>query len=200
MTRHPSAGSRIALALAVAAGAAATLAGCGVGAQSSPKALGRRSVPYGLLLRRGQRRDNVPRFESTRVTLWLEGANERLSPVPAYIAWPETVGGLLNALAQGPTQRQSDDGFASPASSFGPLSSGPLRDGIVAVELPASFENLGGGDQLIAAAQIVYTLTGFPGVKGVTFSLAGQRAHVPNAAGKLLAGPLTRRDYSSLAR
>ena len=180
--------------------AAGSLAGCGVGGQGSPRALGRDSVPYGLLARRAHPQGSVPRFGSVRVTLWLEGANEQLSPVNAYVAWPATIGSLLNALAQGPTERQSEQGLVSPASSFGPFSSRSMQRGVVPVELPASFENLGGGDQLIAAAQIVYTVTGFPGVHGVTFSLAGRRAHVPNAVGKLLAGPLTRKDYSSLAR
>lgn len=184
--------------LAVVAAAAATLAGCGVGAQGSPQALGRDSVPYGLLNSHSRTKDTVPAFGSVKVTLWLEGGDEQLSPVQAFVAWPETIGGLLNALAQGPTQQQSEQGLVSPASSFGPLSSGRTQHGVVPVELPASFENLGGGDQLIAAAQIVYTLTGFSGVSGVTFSLAGQRARVPNAVGKLLAGPLTRADYSAL--
>ena len=196
MTRHLLPRTSWAVVLVVAALA---LGGCGLGAQRSPVALDRRSIPYGLLGRRPHKQTSIPKFESTRVTLWLEGGNQKLVPVRAYIAWPATIGGLLNALVQGPTETQSQRGLVSPASAVGPLSSGTPRHGIVPVDLPASFENLGGSDQLLAAAQIVYTLTGFPGVKGIVFKVVGQRANVPNARGKLVAGPLTRAAYSSLA-
>ena len=196
MTRHllPRAGWP-----AVLVAAAVALAGCGVGAQRSPVALDRRSIPYGLLGHRAHRQTSAPNFESTRVTLWLVGGDQQLVPVRAYVAWPATIGGLLNALVQGPTEPQSQRGLVSPASAVGPISSGPPRHGIVPVDLPASFENLGGSDQLLAAAQIVYTLTGFPGIRGVVFKVVGERANVPNAKGKLVAGPLTRAAYSSLA-
>jgi spore germination protein GerM len=189
--------------LALAAGAVlagCTLAGCGVGAQGSPEALDAKSVPYGLLGPSVPTSRPATALDSARVTVWLEGSDDQLVPVPAYVPWPATIGGLLNALAQGPTSGQSERGFVSPASSVGPLSSGPLRDGVVPVELPASFENLGGPDQVMAAAQIVYTLTGYLGVRGVVFGVGGQRVQVPDQDGRLLSGPLTRKDYSSLPR
>jgi Sporulation and spore germination len=183
------------LALATSAG----LAGCGVGAEPSPHALNAASVPDGLLRHHPKLPSPSEHAGATsRVTVWLEGGNQHLVPVHTNVPWPSTVGALLNALAKTPTERQSDEGLVSPASSVGPLTSEPPQHGVVEVDLPVSFENLGGGDQLIAVAQIVFTLTAFPGVKGVSFLVGGRRVQVPNASGKLEAGGLTRRDYSAL--
>jgi spore germination protein GerM len=140
----------------------------------------------------------VPRFGVVRVTLWLEGSGGQLDPVQAHVPWPLTAGALLNALSEGPTERQSDQGLVSPASAVGPLTSGRPDHGVVPVYLPQSFENLDGNDQLIAVAQVVFTITQLPGIKGVVFWLAGQRARVPDAAGELIGGPLTRADYKAL--
>lgn len=179
---------------------AASLAGCGIAPQSSPQAIERAGVPYDLLGHRPHPHASVPAAGALRVTIWLEGADDQLDPVPAYVPWPVTIGSLLNALSQAPTERQAEQGLVSPASAVGPLTSGRPAGGVVPVYLPQSFENLGGNDQLVAVAQIVFTLTGLQGVSGVTFWLAGRRAHVPDAAGKLLSGPLTRADYLPLTR
>jgi spore germination protein GerM len=74
-----------------------------------------------------------------------------------------------------------------------------VHKGVVSVNLPLSFENLGGQDQTVAAAQIVFTVTTFSGVQGVRFLVAGQAARVPNGNGGLTPGPSTRKDYSALA-
>jgi spore germination protein GerM len=105
----------------------------------------------------------------------------------------------LSQLAMGPTASESSHGLVSPASSVGPLSVGREHDSVVPVNLPVSFENLGGMDQTVAAAQIVFTVTTFPGVKGVRFLIGGQAAEVPNSDGSLTPGPSTRADYSALA-
>ena len=61
----------------------------------------------------------------------------------------------------------------------------------MSIELPISFESLGGQDQQVAAAQIVFTVTTFTGIKGVRFLVGGQVAHVPTGDGSLTRGPST---------
>ncbi|MGH9107216.1 MAG: GerMN domain-containing protein [Acidimicrobiales bacterium] len=179
--------------LAGAAGAA----GCGVGAESAPHALDPKAVPYGLL-RSPLPTTSAPGLVTSAATVYLQGTDEHLVPVRVEVPRPPTVAAVLNALAQGPTEVESDQGLVSPASSVGPLRSGPLRSGVISVRLPESFANLGGQDQTVAAAQIVYTVTAFPGVTGVRFLLGRQPAQVPNDAGKLVTRPLRRKDYSQL--
>jgi len=181
-----------AVALAAAAGG---LSGCGLGAQSAPEALDPKSAPQGLFSALPTTSTSLPGLGVTSVTIYLEGSNERLVAVEASVAWPATMGAALNALAQGPTAAESARGLVSPASSVGPLTAGLLHRGVATVDLPVSFENLGGQDQTVAAAQVVFTLTAFKGVTGVVFLVGGQAAQVPNEDGKLVAGPLTRRDY-----
>ncbi len=183
------------IALALVGVASAGLAGCGLGAQNDPQALDPKTVPYGLLGPGTAPSTSVPHLVSARVTMYLEGGNERLVPVHREVAWPATIAAILGQLAAGPTGRESDRGLVSPASAVGPFAVERLRSGVVSVDLPVSFENLDGQDQTVAVAQIVFTVTAFSGVRGVRFFVAGQPAQVPNGNGSLTAGPSTRKDY-----
>jgi hypothetical protein len=186
-------------ATALVAGAG-FVSGCGVGPENEPQALPAREVPYGLLVRGAAPRASAPPgFPTAEVKVYLEGSDQRLVGVETPVEYPATIRSALYALARGPTAGQSERGLVSPASAVGPFGAGPVRQGVVTVELPVSFENLGGQDQTVAAAQIVFTVTAFPGVNGVVFRLGGEAAQVPNDQGKLVSGPLTRQDYSTLA-
>jgi spore germination protein GerM len=133
------------------------------------------------------------------VTIFLEGRNQHLVPVRREVPAPATIEAILDQLAAGPTSSESDRGLASPASSVGHFAVGPAHEGVVSVDLPVSFENLGGQDQMVAAAQIVFTVTTFSGVEGVRFLVGGQAARVPDGNGGLAPGPSTRRAYAALA-
>jgi hypothetical protein len=191
-SRSGRAGLSVAAVLAIGGG----LAGCGVGAQSAPQPLDAKAVPYGLLGPTSSPSTSVPGLVSARVTIYMEGGNGRLVPVHRDVQWPATLSAILAQLAAGPSGEESSRGLVSPASSVGPFGVGPVRDGVVAVDLPVSFQSLGGQDQQVAAAQIVFTVTTFTGVSGVRFLVGGQRAQVPTGDGSLTKGPSTRQDYS----
>jgi Sporulation and spore germination len=193
-SRLGRAGLTVATVLAVSGG----LAGCGVGAQSAPQPLDPKAVPYGLLGPTSSPSTSAPGLASARVTVYMEGGTGRLVPVHRDVPWPATLSAILAQLAAGPSGQESSRGLVSPASSVGPFGVGPVRDGVVVVDLPVSFESLGGQDQQLAAAQIVFTVTTFTGVKGVRFLVGGQRAQVPTGDGSLTRGPSTRQDYSAL--
>jgi spore germination protein GerM len=175
------------------------LAGCGLGAQSAPQPLSTPTTLHELVGRTSRPETPTTGIITAPVTIFLEGRYERLVPVRSKVPWPATMTALLGRLAAGPTASESSRGLVSPASSVGPFGVEPVHDGVVSVDLPVSFENLGGQDQTVAAAQIVFTVTTFPGVKGVRFLIGGQVAEVPNGSGSLTAGPSTRKDYSTLA-
>ncbi len=174
------------------------LAACGVGAQGAPEALDPKAVPYGLLEPASSPSTSDPRALTARVTVYMEADNGRLVAVHRDVAWPATISAILSQLAAGPTAGESVHGLASPASSVGHFRVGPVHGGVVSIELPISFESLGGQDQQVAAAQIVFTVTTFTGIKGVRFLVAGQVAHVPTGDGSLTRGPSTRGGYSAL--
>jgi spore germination protein GerM len=58
---------------------------------------------------------------------------------------------------------------------------------------------LGGTEQLIALAEIVYTATARPGVGQVSFTLEGEPIEIPRGDGSLTSDAVTRGDYRELA-
>ena len=87
----------------------------------------------------------------------------------------------------------------SPISTATPISLSAVDGTTAVVDLPTSFADLGGQDQIIAVAQIVYTLCLFPEIEQVSIRVGGKQALVPTETGRLSPGPLTRANYSSLA-
>lgn len=184
--------------LAVLIVAGAGLAGCGVGPQATPQKIDPKSVPFGLMAPDGKATTTVPGAATAEVIIYLEG-KERLVPVERAVPSPVSIGSALEQLARGPTATESSLGLTSPASAVGPFQAGSVRGGVVSVDLPLSFENLGGQYQIVAAAQIVFTATALEGTRGVLFLVDGQSAQVPGDKGNLVKGPVTRADYSLLA-
>ncbi|MGH3042959.1 MAG: GerMN domain-containing protein [Gaiellaceae bacterium] len=71
-----------------------------------------------------------------------------------------------------------------------------IDDGIARVDLTSEFESGGGSASMqMRLAQIVYTITQFPTVKGVVFSLDGEPIDVLGGEGVIIDHPLTRQDY-----
>lgn len=180
----------------LALGATLVLAGCGVGAERSPHKLDSRGVPFGLLAPATSTTTTTQVAEST-VIIYLQGT-QRLVPVVRTVPSSAGIPAVLKELGTGPSPAESGQGMTSPISSAAPLSLLSLRAGIASGDAPPSFEALGGQDQIVAAAQLVFTLTGLPGVTGVALLVGGQPTQVPTAGGSLSQGPLTRTDYTSL--
>jgi Sporulation and spore germination len=185
-------GSALGLLLVAAA------AGCGVGAQGAPQALDVRAPHGGGTVGGKQTPSNVllP-WVGAAVHIYLVG-NKHLAAVDRDVNAPPLVSSLLSQLALGPTQRESSHGLVSPASMLGPVGVGAVRQGVVRVDLPRSFQDLDGADQIMAVAQIVFTATSVRGVRAVRFYVAGQEAQVPETNGHLVSGPSTRADYRAL--
>ncbi len=71
-----------------------------------------------------------------------------------------------------------------------------ITDGIAAVNLSREFESGGGSMSIFGRlAQLVYTLTQFPTITGVSFELDGQSVTVFSGEGVILDGPVSRADY-----
>lgn len=175
---------------------ASALAGCGVGPQATPQPLSAKDIPFDLL-------SKAPTTTSTTepspevAQIFLEGPHG-LRAVRRTIRGAFTVGNVLDQLAAGPTPQEASLQLTSPVSSAAPFSVGPVKNGTVDVDVAASFANLGGQSQIVAAAQLVFTATGVPGVQSIMISVGGQPTQVPTADGSLSQGPLDRADYASL--
>ena len=181
------------LAAALTAFIAGSAAGCGVGTQPTAQSIDRRAVPFSLLAPASTSTSTIaaPR---TSVAVFFEGPNG-LVLVKREVTGSATLSDALDRLAAGPSVTDSSTPLQSPASTVTPLALKRVMNGIAFITVPASFAKLGGQDQIVAAAQIVYTATAWPGITGVMLLVNGQQSEVPVADGTLKQGSLTRADY-----
>lgn len=174
------------------------LCGCALGAEGSAHPIDSGLIPHGLLAPSSSSPVATVAVPTDNVTLYLESA-QGLVAVDRAISSPATLRTILSVLARGPTHAESTAGLQSPLSAAAPIALRSLVNGSALVELPSDFTDLGGQDQIFAAAQLVYTATAFPGVDQVSILVNGQLAEVPTANGSLSPGPLRRTDYAALA-
>lgn len=105
----------------------------------------------------------------------------------------------LTALLAGPNdlERSVDVGTAVPAGTG--LLGLDIDGGIATVDLSGAFESGGGtASTTMRLAQVVYTLTQFPTIRGVRFRLDGRPVTVFGGEGIVLDRPVTRKDYDAL--
>jgi germination protein M len=120
----------------------------------------------------------------------------------SYRTSPETprVGtAALEALLEGPDSFEEGYGLRTAIPQGTQLLGLSIEDGIARVDLTSEFETGGGSASMqTRLAQVVYTITQFPTVKGVVFSLDGEPIDVLGGEGVIIDHPLTRRDYAEL--
>ena len=183
---------RAALLVVVVVGVSA----CGVSTDDRASRVPNHDVPFGLLEQNSGARPSNPGGAETSIFLVK---NDRLAPTVRRIdpsARPQTV---LRALERGPTKEEVAAGLRSALPETHAVDVASLAAGTVTVELDPAFTTLPSGDQLLALAQLVFTLTARPGIGQVRFTLEGQAIEVPRADGSLVATPVSRDDYAAVA-
>jgi Sporulation and spore germination len=188
---------------AAAASAALVVAGslvaCGIPADSQPQAIARKDIPFDLLapsttiVGPGVPGPRVP------VNVYLVGITG-LVPVSRGVRAPATLPEALSALLAGPTDTEVADGLRTAITAQTSVSPGPVGFGVGTVDLGGAFGQVGGQEQILAVAQLVFTATSVPGIAKVQFTLAGRPVEVPAGDGTLTQGPLGRSDFPSLGR
>jgi germination protein M len=114
-------------------------------------------------------------------------------------ATPRVGTAALEALLAGPDSFEEGYGLRTAIPDGTQLLGLSIDDGIARVDLTSEFETGGGSASMQARlAQVVYTITQFPTVKGVVFSLDGEPIEVLGGEGIIIDHPLTRRDYADL--
>lgn len=127
--------------------------------------------------------------------------NAGLVPVLREIPATEAVGAAaMNALLAGP----NDAELGARPAMYTSIPEGTrflgldVAGGIATVNLSREFESGGGSASVLQRlAQVVYTLTQFPTVKGVELQLDGEPVEVLAGEGAVLRQPATRDDYTS---
>ncbi len=105
----------------------------------------------------------------------------------------------MESLLAGPGPREQAAAVGSQIPAGTQLLGLSVEDGVATVDLTSEFESGGGSASMnMRIAQVVYTLTQFPTVKGVLFELDGQQVDVLGGEGVVVDEPVTRKDYRSL--
>ena len=184
---------------AIALVVAGSLTACGIPADSQPQALARKDIPFDLLA--PSTTIATPGAPGARepVNVYLVGITG-LVPVSRGVRAPATLPEALSALLAGPTDAEVANGLRTAISAQTSVSAGPVGFGVGTVDLGGAFGQVGGQEQILAVAQLVFTATSVPGIIKVQFTLAGRPVEVPAGDGTLTQGPLGRSDFPSLGR
>ena len=174
--------------------AAGVLVGCGVSSQGSATRIAPEDVPFGLL-------KYLP--TTTTVAAGKDAevffvSGDRLIAVDRSVAADADLEDLLGQVIAGPTEVEQTLGITT-AVPAGSLTSVDTSRGIAEVELSSSFGDIRSGDQIMALGQIVYTLTGQPGIGGVRFTVNGEPVTVPLSDDEQSDDPLSRDDFAPIA-
>lgn len=114
-------------------------------------------------------------------------------------ATPRVGSAAVESLLEGPEEDEQDLNIGTQIPTGTQLLGLKIQDGIAHVDLTSEFESGGGTLSMsMRLAQVVFTLTQFPTVKGVLFSLDGEPIEVLGGEGLIIDHPLKRKDYADL--
>jgi Immunoglobulin-like domain of bacterial spore germination/Sporulation and spore germination len=105
----------------------------------------------------------------------------------------------LEALLQGPSPEELDEGVVTAIPTGTNLLGLDIDNGLASVDLTQEYASGGGSLSMrMRLAQVVYTLTQFPTVSSVAFSLDGEPVTSFSSEGIVIDKPLRRDDFSDL--
>jgi hypothetical protein len=174
------------------------VAGCRVPEDSSPREIPTDQVPFDLLAPSSTVPAVTSPVPTTDGTIYLD-SSDRLIAVKRSVPAPLSLGSLLAALVQGPTQDEATKGYTSSVGPQASVLSAMVTDGTAVIDISDAFSGIGVQEQITGLAQIVYTATELPGVQKVRIQLNSQPASVPRGDGSATTDPLSRADYAALA-
>jgi hypothetical protein len=177
----------------LAAGLLCLLAGCGVPADRAPRSIPDKEVPFGLLAT-STTASSRPAPTTRAVVFLVDG--DRLAAVRRQVPAPATPDALLAMVAAGPTPPEAAAGLRTAMVTGVRLSQ--VAAGTATVRLEGDFVAAELREQILALAQLVYTVTELPGVHGVQFAFDGQPAEIPTAQGRLKVGAVSRADFAAI--
>ncbi|MCX8033613.1 MAG: GerMN domain-containing protein [Thermoleophilia bacterium] len=127
--------------------------------------------------------------------------DEKMFPVGRVVPKTLQVGATaMKALLEGPTAEEKAFGIVSNIPEGTTFLGLEIQDGIAIVDLSKEYASGGGTlSMMMRLAEVVFTLTQFPTVHGVTFKLDGQPIDVLGGEGIVIDHPMTRADYEDLS-
>lgn len=178
------------------------LAACGIPTDSSPHMIPRANVPFHILSSGSApstTTTTLPPTVAVPETIYMVDSTQHVTAVTRDVVLPATLSQIVGALLDGPTAAESSAGLQSFLTGRPGDVSVTVTNGIATVNFATNPVQVVGPDQILAVAQVVFTVTQQPGISGVVFHIAGQPIEVPTAAGAQVPGPVSRTTYGSQA-
>jgi hypothetical protein len=182
---------------AVATALVLLVSACGVPTHDAAHKVDTKDVPFELL----DERAGPPvrdAFGDTEKLIYF-ARDRRLVPTSRKLPPDSSLSRILDALGRGPNRNEVEAGLRSTLPDESRFPEVGIARGTATVDLDRRFTSLSGEDQVIALAQLVYTITGQPGIGLVRFTLDGRPTEVPRANGELTSGPVSRDDFAAVA-
>lgn len=143
--------------------------------------------------------ETEPAAETVTYQVWFVNSEGLFVTYRTEPATPRVGTAALESLLEGPDTFEEGYGLSTAIPEGTELLGLRIEDGIANVDLTSEFESGGGTLSMQSRlAQVVYTLTQFPTVDGVVFSLDGEPIDVLGGEGIIIDHPLARRDYADL--
>ena len=190
---RPSLRRRARIGVVAVLAAAVGASGCGISREEEAVRVPADDVPFGLLA------DPTPPATATRgqeVEVFLV-SEDRLARVERLLPAGSGLADIIAVLSAGPSEAEGSLGLSSSLPS-GQVDDVTSARGVALVDLQPSFADLRQRDQAMAIAQIVFTLTGRPGIGRVSFTLGGGAVEVPRGDGALTTDAVARDDFPAL--
>lgn len=200
-------GPRRGVLVAVTVAVAVVAAACGISPEDEAVVHQSDAVPFGLLESPTTTSTSTTEPSATATTtrppdtvvgavyLWHD---DRLVPVDRDLPRQASLAQLINALAAGPTAGEADSGLSTGISDVATIRGVSMARGTATVDLDRTFVEAGPMAQSAALIQVIFTLTAWPGVGRVAFTLEGGPVEVPRGDGTLTTEPLARDDFPDL--
>lgn len=185
------------LLVALVAGLVFASTACGVEAEGSAQRVPEADVPFALLDPPATVEETTTTTSPDTMTVQLFLVLEDgLVEVDRELEPPVSIVRLVSVLGDGPTPAEQSLGVTTYLPEGSGVDGVSLAGGIAYVELGESFLGVPQEQQRLALAQLVFTLTGRPGVGRVLFRIDGQPIEVPRGDGTLTSESVSRDSYA----
>jgi spore germination protein GerM len=176
---------------------AGAVAGCGVPASGHLQRIDPSTVPFNLLST-APPGTKTPESNGPATAIFFV-RDDRLVTAKRHVVAEVAPVAALRSLFVGPTPIEAARGLTTDVPAQTRLISLDLAGPVATVDLSSEFSAVGGSEQVLAVAQIVYTLTASPDISAVQFAIDGETIEVPDGSGSLSDTPRRRGDYPDVA-
>ncbi len=126
--------------------------------------------------------------------------DEKVGPVAREATGVNVAADAVTGLLEGPSAQEAEIGFTTAIPEGTELLGVDIAGGVATVDLSEEFGTGGGSLSMMSrVAQVVFTLTQFPTVDSVAFSMEGEPVTALGGEGLLLEAPQTRADWEDLS-